>query len=238
MLLRGVRLLAVVLSVFVSTAVSAQEPGFFAGLDASVGEAWGSSSTRDGGAPIAGGGVVDNVWFGNTVGIGGHVGYRWNPSWSTFLSYQYVHGDVRWDAAFPLFGVASRFAGDASSHLVLANVGYDVPLTETTLLRASAGVGVAFNTLSDVVETDRATSLFLSDVADHTETSPAARLGLGLRYALARNAEIGLDAAVTYVGGFKTGGSRHGNLGTTGITPYEIDSVWATSLGVSVGIRF
>lgn len=229
---------ALVFSASVPASGFAGEPGFFAGLDVSAGMAQGSSDTRDGGAGFAGGGIVDGVKFGNTAGIGGHVGYRLDPSWSVFLSYRYVRGDIRWRAAFPAIGVASRFSGTALNHTVLANVGYEIPLTSATAFQATAGLGVAFNALAGVAETDEATSAFLSDVADHTQASPAARIGLGLRYAATRHATIGLDAALTYVGGFRTGNTRSGNLGVTPITPYDIDGVWRTSLSASAEVRF
>src|SRR5690554_2854137 len=104
---------------------SAEDIGLFGGLDLSGGVASGSSGTTNGGNPVAGGGIVENVEFGNTVGIGGHVGYRFDPAWSAFLSYQHVRGDVSWDAVFPLFGVTSNFDGTAISNVVLANLAYD-----------------------------------------------------------------------------------------------------------------
>ncbi|MHA3903267.1 hypothetical protein ACTPOE_06780 [Castellaniella sp. WN] len=84
-----------VLSACVPVSGLAGEPGFFSGLDTSAGMAQGFSGTRDGGASFAGGGIVDDMKFGNTTGIGGHAGYRLDPSWPLFLSYQYIRGDVR-----------------------------------------------------------------------------------------------------------------------------------------------
>jgi hypothetical protein len=213
------------------------QPGFFAGLDVSGGMAQGSSSTRDGGAPFAGGGIVRNLKFDNTVGIGGHAGYRFSAL-SVFLSYAHIRGDVSWDAVFPGIGAASGFAGAAASDVILANVAYEFPLSDAVALSTSGGVGVAFNALSGLEETDRGTGLFLSDVAGHTQASPAARLGVGLRYRMDPNLEWGLDASVLYTGGFRTGDTRRGNLGVTGIVPYEIDDVWRADLGVSFRYRF
>jgi len=211
--------------------------GFFAGLDVSGGMAHGSSSTRDGGAPFAGGGIVRNLKFDNTVGIGGHAGYRFD-AWSVFLSYAHIQGDVGWDADFPKAGIASGFAGSAASDVILANVAYEFPLSDALALGASGGVGVAFNSLSGIDERDLGSGQFLSHVAGHTETSPAARLGLGLRYRMGRDLEWGLDASLLYTGGFRTGDTRRGNQGVTGIVPYEIDDVWRADLGVSFRYRF
>lgn len=206
----------------------AKDIGFFAGLDLSGGMASGSSKTTDGGASWAGGGVVDNVKFGNAAGIGGHAGYRFAPALSGFISYQYIRGDVSWDAAFLMLGVASDFKGAAISNVIMGNLAYDFALSDTTSIRASAGVGLSFNSLSNVVETDLGTGLFLSDVADHTRISPAARISAGIQHKIAANAVLGLDASVSYMGGFETGNTRSGNLGVTPITPYKIDDVWRT----------
>lgn len=215
-------------------AVLAQDSGFFAGLDVSGGWAFGSSDTTNGGAAFAGGGVVDNVRLGETVGVGGHIGYRLDPALSAFVSYQHVRGDVSWDAAFPLFGVTSDFKGDAISHMIMGNLAYDWTLSDATSIRASAGLGVSINSLSGVVETDRGTGVFLADVANRSRTGPTAQIGAGIQRKITTHVVLGLNAAVSYTGSFETGDSRSGNLGVTPITPYEIDDVWRASLGASI----
>jgi hypothetical protein len=216
----------------------AQGSNFFAGLDVSGAWASGSSNTTNGGADFAGGGVVGNVKFDNTVGIGGHVGYRFDSALSTFISYQHVRGDVSWDANFPLLGVSSGFDGNATSHLILGNLAYDWALSDATSIRTSVGLGLSLNSLSGVVETDIGTGLFLSDVTDHTRKSAAAQIGFGIQHRIASNIALGLNAAVSYTGGFGTGDTRSGNLGITSITPYQIDDVWRTSLGTSIEFEF
>ena len=216
----------------------AGERDFFAGLDVSGGTAFGSSSTTDGGAPFAGGGVVDHVRFGETTGIGGHIGYRFDPAMSIFISYQHIRGDVGWNASFPLFGVSSRFEGSAVSDMITGNAAYELALSDATAVRATAGLGVTFNKLSGLVETDRATGLFLADVAGHTKISPVAQVGTGVRYKFTPSAVLGLDASVAYAGGFETGTTRSGNLGITDINPYKIDDVWRANLGASISFQF
>lgn len=220
-------------------AAFAGEGGVFAGLDIDAGLAAGSSGTTDGGAAIAGGGVVDNVRFGSTLGVGGHIGYRFgdNPL-SVFISYSHISADVSWDAAFPLFGVASRFSGEAVSNLVTGNLAYDWALSDATLIQASAGLGLSFNRLSQVAEHDEATGIFLAHLADRTHTAPAARIGAAIRHRIAPGATAGLSTSVSYMGGFRTGNTRTGNLGVTAITPYRIDDVWRVSLGASIRLEF
>jgi len=216
----------------------AAEQGFFAGLDVSGGAAFGSSSTANGGAPFAGGGIAGNVKFGAVVGGGGHVGYRFDPATSAFISYQYSQSDIRWDAAFPMIGASSHYEGKAISNAVLGNVAYELPLSEGTTFRTTAGLGIAFNTLSGVAETNKPTGEFLSDLANHTKAGVAAQVGLGLRHRIAPNAVVGLDGLASYAGGFETGNTRSGNLGVTDINPYRIDNVWRTTLSASVNVNF
>jgi hypothetical protein len=230
--------LALILLAFLPVVASAEESRFFAGLDVLGGAAFGSSSTTDGGAPFANGGVVKNVKFGKTVGLGGHVGYRVDRSLSGFISYQHIRGDIDWDADFPFIGAASQFEGKAISNAILGNVAYDLPLSDTTAVRATAGLGLTFNSLSDVVETDGPTGLFLSDVESHTKISPMVQIGAGIQYEIAPNALLGLDASFAYVGGFETGNTRNGNLGVTDINPYRIDDVWRANLSASITIMF
>lgn len=220
---------------------TAENRDFFAGVDVLGGVAFGTSSTKNGGGmpPLFNSdGIVNNVRFGGMIGLGGHVGYRFNPSWSAFVSYQHFGGDVSWDARYPSFGVSSSFDGDAVSNVVMGSIAYDHPLSDATSVSIKAGLGVAFNTLSGLVETDKATGLFGADVAGRTKTSPTAQIGLGLQHKITPNATLGVDAAFAYAGGFETGNTRTGNLGVTSINPYKIDNVWRGSLGVSIGVEF
>ena len=220
---------------------NAQDQGFFAGIDVNADAAFGSSDTTNGGGvpPIFNGdGIVKDVRFGKTVGIGGHLGYRIDPSVSVLISFQHTSGDVSWMASYPGFGVASSFDGSATSNMILGNIVYDLALSELTSLSIAGGLGVAFNQLSDIVETDKPSGLFISDVAGHTRKNLAAQVGLGLRHKIASNATIGLDVALAYTGGYETGTTRSGNTGITQINPYRIDDVWRVSLGVSFEMRF
>jgi hypothetical protein len=230
--------LIILATVAVPTAALAGEQGFFAGLDVSGGTAFGSSSTTNGGAPVAGGGVVGDVKFGQTWGIGGHVGYRFDPAISAFVSYQHIRGSVGWNAVFPFYGVSSRFEGSAISNAILGNIAYEFPLSAATTIRTTAGVGVGFNTLSSVVETDVASGQFVSNLANHTEVSAIAQVGLGLRHRIAQNIVVGLDGSIAYAGGFETGNTRSGNQGITAINPYGIDDVWRANLSGSIRFEF
>lgn len=231
-------ILAAIFATALPATAFAGEQGFFVGLDAVGGAAVGSSGTTNGGAPFAGGGVVNNVKFGETAGIGGHIGYRFDPAMSVFISYQHIRGGISWDANFPMVGVASGFSGSAISDAVMGNAAYEFPLSETIAIRATAGLGLTFNTLSGITETDKATGIFLDDVADHTNVSPIAQIGAGIRYKITPNAALGLDASLAYAGGFETGNTRVGNLGVTDINPYRIDNVWRANLGASIRVAF
>lgn len=216
----------------------AQDSGYFAGIDVYGGAAFGSSSTTDGGAPGVGGGIVDDVKFGASAGVGGNVGYRFDSGLSTFVSYQYFRSDVSWNATYPLFGIGSDFEGAATSHVLMVNAGYDLALSDAASIRTSAGAGLSLNSLSGIVETEAVTGQFGADLEDGTRISPAAQIGTEFSYKFAPNAVLGLSALVSYTGGFKTGDTRTGNLGVTAINPYEIDGVWRVNLGASLRYQF
>lgn len=219
----------------------AQDHAVFGGLDILGGMAFGSSSTKNGGGLLPlfeGDGVVSNVSFGETVGVGGHVGYRFNPSWSAILSYQHIRGDIGWDATFTNHGGASKFGGDAISNAIIGNIAYERPLSGATALNLRAGLGVSFNRLSGIVETYKPTGEFISDVAGKTKPAPLAQIGAGVHHKLTARATIGLDALLAYTGGFETGDTRKGNLGVTDINPYRIDDVWRANLGASFRLDF
>jgi hypothetical protein len=88
------------------------------------------------------------------------------------------------------------------------------------------------------LERDLRTGFFGAELADHTRISPAARIGAGIQHKIASNAALGLNASVSYTGGFETGTTRSGNLGITPITPYRIDDVWRASLSASARFEF
>ncbi|MGB3276221.1 MAG: autotransporter domain-containing protein [Castellaniella sp.] len=216
-------------------AANAQEPGFFIGLDTSIGIAHGASGTDNGGG-FGGGGIVENVKFGTTTGIGVHAGYKFDRHLSGFLSYQHVRGNIDWDARFPQFAQTTNFSGTATSNAILVNVAYDWLPSDATTIRATAGVGATFNKLSGV--TEKFGGAFVSDVEDHTETSPIAQIGASIQHYITPKTALGLNATVAYTGGFRTGSTRTGNLGRTDINPYKIDNVWRASLGVYLQTRF
>lgn len=233
--------LSIILVAALPIATQAQDREFFVGVDVLGGVTSGSSDTRDGGGILPlfeGDGVVDHVRFEKTIGMGGHIGYRFKPSWAAIISYQHLRDEVSWDATFPTNGGGSGFDGMATSDAIMGHIAYTRPLSDATSASVRVGVGVAFNGLSDLVETDKVTGMFVSDVAKHTKVSPTVPIGLGIQRRLTSSMSIGLDAAYAYAGGFATGDTRTGNLGVTSINPYEINSAWRGTLGASLRVMF
>ena len=212
--------------------------GYFAGVDLSMGLAGGTSSTTNGGAAFAGGGTVYDLRFGQSFSVGGHVGYRFDPAFSVSLSYEHIRTAVSWNVDYPLVPGDSAFRGVAASNLLMGNAAYTHALTETTAIELRGGLGLAINTLSDVVESQIPTGTFLADLTQGTRFSPAAQRGIGLSQQLAPNVRLALGTSATYIGGFATGNTRTGNLGVTAITPYEIDHVWRANVGATLRIDF
>ncbi len=213
---------------------SAQETGPFAGLDISGGVAGGSSDTTNGGA--FGTGVVGDVEFGETVGIGGHIGYRYTPEFSVSLSYRHIRGDIGWIADYSVS--KSKFEGTATSDVILLGANYDLRLSHATTASFGAAAGLSFNSFRDIVEMTADTRIFGAVVEDHTKLAPAAQIGAGIRHTIAPNVAVSLDATLAYTGGFETGNTRSGNLGVTLITPYGVKDVWRAKLGASIRFAF
>lgn len=217
------------------------DKGFFAGIDLLGGFATGSSSTTNGGGtpPVYhSDGVVRDVTFGNTLGIGGHIGYRLDPNWSAFASYHYIRGDIGWSADYPSLGIASDFSGDAYSNVLMGNVAYRHALSDETSLILKAGLGVSLNTLSDITEVNPTDGSLISHLANHTKASPAGQVGVGFQHAITSNVTLGLDASLGYAGSFETGDTRTLGSDVMEINPYEIENVWRGNLGGSLKVNF
>lgn len=238
MVTKGVSAVLVAVSVFVVSETSeAAETGFFAGVDISAGIAGGSSDTTTGGAPFGGGGTVYNVNFGNTFGIGGHIGYRISPELSTYLSYEHISGSIKWNADFAV-GLSSRFEGRADSDVIMANLAYHFPLSPATSLRTSGGVGGTFNTIKNVDEWS-SSGIYGARLADATTPSLAAEIGAGIEHRISPAVLVGLTASVGYSGRFETGRSRGNGLGVVEyINAYIFNDVWRGSLGLSLTADF
>lgn len=218
-------------------AAAASGSPFFVGMEFSIGPTSGSSSETNGGAPWAGGGVVSDVQVGSSTMLGGHVGYRFNPNWAVSVGYQRSKADIRWNADFPNIWFKSHYAGSAISNQLIGNLLYAIPLSDpAATIHLSAGGGLAFNKLSNIVESTLETGVFLSDVADNSQTAPVGQLGAGLSYRLSPKVVLGLNGKLSYVGKFETGNTRSGNLGVTDINPYRIDNMWRKSIGVTLGV--
>ena len=216
----------------------AEETKWFAGAQGGVVWLQASSDTTNGGAAPGGGGTVVNEDFDTGSSVGVFIGHPYNDHWSVALSYDHISADVGFDATFPL-SATTRFAGTANSDLVLLNGIYTTPWGDAGTrwgFTASAGLGVAFNSLSDVTEDfppfNGVPDRFL---ADGDETQFAARGTLGATYALDECWSLHAEGSVFTLGSFSTGSSR--NAPVQAITPYEIDA-WGYGLSAGIVARF
>lgn len=212
---------------------------FFAGLDVSWGKVSGGSRTTNGGGAIGGGGTVYDLAFRQSLGVGMHAGYRLDHAFSASVSYEYIQTGVSWKASYvdPLAGDGA-FDGSAVSNLLMANATFRHPISDSTSFELRGGLGAAINVLANVVETDITSGALVSNVGQGVSVSPAARLGVGLSHEIAPHALLALNTSATYLGGFTTGETRFGNLGTTAITPYTIENAWRAEISASLRVGF
>lgn len=221
---------------FVPAVVRADDRGFFAGADAGAVFRFGSSHTTHGGASFGGGATVHNVDFDTAYQLGGHAGYRFSSNLAVFVSYNYIGGDVSWQASFAGDSPDGHFDGNAISHVAMANITYTPWTSDATALNITLGVGASVNQLQSVKESYPAQEFHLSD---GTKVSPAARVEIGIRHQLASWLELGANAAVTYYGGFQTGNERTGVIpGKTPIGRYGIDPAWGVSVAGAIRMTF
>lgn len=221
----------------VTTPATAGETGFFAGLNGGAAFRSGSSGTTDGGAPWAGGGTVSDVRFQTAFLVGAHAGYRFSPNLSAFVSYENISGGVAWQARFPTTTIVSRFNALATSQVVLANATFSHGLSDATKIDLTGGLGLATNNLTSIRETAPGFEAF---VEEGNQTSLAARAGIGLEHRIGRSVTFGANAALTYQGGFTTGGTRSApafNV-TEAIRPYRLDDTWGVTVGAFTRVSF
>jgi hypothetical protein len=221
----------------VSTA-NAASSDWFAGAQAGAVWLQGSSDTINGGTAAGGGGTVSNENFDSGTSYGVFIGRNCNKNWSIALSYDRISADLTFDASYP-FSVPSRFSGTADSDLVLLNAIYVTPWgSEGTRwgFTASAGAGVAFNSLNGVTE-DGAPFNGVADktLADGDDTNFAARGTIGATYALDETWALHAEGSVFTLGSFSTGNSR--TAPAEAITPYEVDA-WGYGISAGIVARF
>ncbi|MEQ1755525.1 MAG: outer membrane beta-barrel protein [Micropepsaceae bacterium] len=221
-----------------SATANAEGTNWYAGIQGGVVWLQASSDTTNGGAAFGGGGTVHNEDFDTGTSVGVFLGHRYSDNWSLALSYDHVSADVSYDVSY-VFAAPSRFEGTADSDLVLLNAIYSTPWGDAGTrwgFTASAGLGVAFNSLNDVTE-DFTVFNGVADrfLADGDETQFAARGTLGATYALDECWALHAEGSVFTLGTFSTGSSRTAPLDL--ITPYEIDA-WGYGLSAGVVARF
>lgn len=209
--------------------------GWFADLDAGAAFRYGSSSTTTGGAFNSG--TAYGVEFDPALRLGGSFGFQYSPALDVFLSYNYIDGATRWKADFGP-GADTAFDGRAHSHVVLANARYGHEFSPSTRISALLGAGIAINALSGVVESDAVTGTKVSDIADGSVTSFAARTGLELTHDLSQNVSLKLGAGLDYYGGFKTGTSRLRLGANQPIGAYELQPAWGVTVSAGLTARF
>lgn len=209
--------------------------GFFADVNAGGVFRSGTSSTTNGGESRTG--VVSGVRFSEAFAIGGHLGYRLNPEWSAFVSYDHVSGDANWDVDFQLAGT-SNFKANAASNIFLGNVAYSHALDTATSLTIGAGAGVSVNALGRAEESHVIHGHYAT-VDAQTIVSPAVRASIGIAHRIAPQVSLGLNASISYLGAFESGSARdYPGLGRQVIGPYRLSDVSGAAITASLKASF
>jgi hypothetical protein len=227
--------LLIAASFFPSAAFAADDAFFFA-VEGVHHWRHGSSNTVDGGSPTVNGGAVKDVKFSDANGIGASFGYRLDPQWSIFASYQYVKSDISWWVDFT---TASdfKFRGEAESHLSLLNVAYNFDLTERTSLEAAAGLGLSINKLDKLTEMTSATSAWVANHHGSTQHDFAGQISAAVNHQFTDNLSFQVKGNIGYTGRFATKDFRTSSS-IQAINPYVIDDVWSASIGASLKLSF
>src|SRR3546814_6506974 len=123
-----------------------------------------------------------------------------------FLMKRRPPRSTRTDTLFPY----TTLFRSAISNAILVNAAYDWFPSDATTIRATAGIGFTFNTLSDV--TERFNGAFAADLENHIKNSPIVQIGDTIQHQFTPRTALGLSAAIAYTGGYRTGSSRTGTL--------------------------
>lgn len=213
------------------------ESKFFVGINTGVSYRQGGSNTTDGGGALGGGGTVTDLRFSNGNTMGGQIGYQFSPNFLTFLSYDFIRGDVRWNSDFAAPGVLdSLYKAKAKSDVVMINVGYTKELNDSTNVIMNLGAGIANNSLNDIVESAAGIS---ATINSGTKKSFAARAGIALEHNVYKNFQIGLGVNIDYYGDFTTSKTRNlSGGGTDTIGVYELHKVWGRTFTLRAVINY
>lgn len=233
--MKRIHILLIAASVLPNAALAADDSYFF-GVEALHHWRHGSSNTQNGGDPAVAGGIVKEVKFSDANGFGANFGYRFDPHWSVFASYQYVKSDISWWADF-VTATDTNFRGDVTSHVALINLGYDFDLTDRTALQTSVGIGFSRNGMSNLTEHDRKTDAWQADLFGNTQTDFASQISAGISHKVTDNLSVQIKGKLDYVGGFETKDYRV-YTSRLDINPYVFDDVWSASIGASLKLSF
>lgn len=126
--------------------------------------------------------LATEVLYDPGFGFSGALGYRWNKF--------RLEGEIAYDIndvdQLELLGVGLSGSGDTDSLSFMLNAWRDFPLSEPWSVNAGAGLGLAVVSFND-------TAVLGTPLVDDSDAVFAYQLGVGLGYAITRDATLTFD---------------------------------------------
>lgn len=221
---------------------------FYVGVDAGWCGGIGRSTSQGSGTVHIGKNFdahAQSGWIVNT-----QVGYKFNQWSRAEIQYVYFKNSYKWVTDFG-GGDVENFTSKIASHLALVN--YHLDLGSSCYPSCfkpyiTGGIGLAFNTLSDIEERSPFGFNFPSDVVfanieSHTHTNFCAQVGMGVSKSFYRRLLVNLKFNAYYLGTIKSGNTRDlvnssvPAIGTQ-IGPYKFENIWMGSFTLGIGYLF
>ena len=226
----------VIASSFLPSVAFAVDDAFFLTVEGVHHWRHGSSNTVNGGVSSVNGGAVKDLKFRGANGIGASFGYRFDPHWSIFASYQHVKSDISWQTVFTTAS-PTNFRGEAKSKLSLLNIGYNFDLTERTSLETAVGLGLSINDFDNLIEFNSPSGSLVANHHSRTQKDLAGQLSAAINHQFTDNLSFQVKGNIGFTGGFATENYRS-LPSKQAINPYTVDDVWSASIGASLKLSF
>lgn len=209
-------------------------------LQGNIGKDLGDGATSDGlaGTTDPPSGETRDLNYSDVTTYGVSGGYRFSDLVRADVSYTRLKGHQSWIGTES--GVDSEFEATRTSDVLLVNVYLHARGLAPDTFAAidpyvGLGVGFSYNRLHEITESV-GPGLSDYDVENGNVFNPAARLEVGVDYALSRSLTLNMALDGYYLGGFKTGDYRDSAWASTPISPWKTKNAHLVS--GTLGLRY